>query len=243
MKEKAIVLLSGGMDSSTALYWAAIRGDLDIAAVVHFSYSQRGWVWEYAAVGSVTTYLNLLVGLDIPVYRVPMRGLEGTSNLTTEGNSLEPGQKDEYGNPATFVPGRNLMQIARALPLCYRYGAHTIVGGWVESDVDYPDCNAGFLLAASIAASRALGDFEIRIAHPVLTLNKASVIELGEALEVPWSRTRSCYGDDFEPCGKCDSCLLRVAAFQNADMRDPIYPSAGPWLQALSKARNLGYCK
>lgn len=236
---KAVVLLSGGMDSSTALYWAIKQKHIEVAAAVHFTYGQLGSEWEFAAAGQVNIHASDKAGYPIPLHHViiPMKQY----SLLQWGNAdLSPGRKDSHGNPSTFVPGRNLIQLAMALPIAYTCNAKLLVGGWTQVDVGYPDCRRGFLESATHTITLALGE-PIDIVYPLIDLAKKEIVELGTDLEVPWILTRSCYGVDLLPCGMCDSCLLRVAAFHQNGMIDPAYHKLEEFKLARDKALELGY--
>jgi 7-cyano-7-deazaguanine synthase len=233
-KTIAIALLSGGMDSTTAMYWAAKEFDEIIA--IHFSYGQRGREWEYAAAARVCTYLVERHPVEILHIAIPG---EMMGTLLRPNEDLQPGQTDKNGNPATFVPGRNLIQIALALPTVYKYDAKYIIGGWTQVDVDYPDCREPFLRSAAIACRLALGQ-EVDILYPLVNLSKDKIVALGQELGVPWHLTRSCYDSGIKPCGQCDSCLLRVAAFHRNFLRDPLYEWE-EWDEACCLATDQGY--
>jgi len=239
MKDRAVVLLSGGMDSSTALYWAAARPNTEVVAIAHFDYGQLGADYEANAALMVMGSLASELGHVIPFQAIKIDGY-GLEAITSDVTDLRPGVTDKYGNPSSFVPGRNLFQLARTLPLLYKYDAHMLVGGWVEQDVEYPDCRQDFLEAFADTAVLALGGFEVTIAHPLITLTKAEIVELGRDLGVPWEHTRSCYRNDEQACGTCDSCLLRAAAFWANDMHDPAYDLDG-MRRVVSRCIDAGY--
>ena len=235
----AVVLLSGGMDSSTALYWAIKQKHIKVVAAIHFTYGQLGSEWEFAAAGQVNIHASDKAGYPIPLHHViiPMRQY----SLLQWGNAdLSPGRKDSHGNPSTFVPGRNLIQLAMALPILYVCDAHLIIGGWTQVDVDYPDCRRGFLESATITFGLALGE-PIDIVYPFIDMAKKEIVELGTELEIPWRLTRSCYNADLPPCGMCDSCLLRVAAFDQNGMIDPAYHKLEEFKLAMAFALEQGY--
>ncbi len=227
----AVVLLSGGMDSTTALYWAIKQKHVRVAAAVHFTYGQLGSEWEFAAAGQINVRASDKAGYPIPLHHIilPMKQY---SLLQWENADLSPGRKDSHGKPSTFVPGRNLIQLAMVLPIAYTCDAGLIIGGWNQIDVDYPDCRRGFLESAAITLGLALEE-PIDIIYPLIDMAKKEIVALGTHLEVPWSLTRSCYSSDKAPCGVCDSCLLRVAAFYRNGMTDPAYRT----LEGFTKAK------
>jgi 7-cyano-7-deazaguanine synthase len=235
-KQRSVVLLSGGMDSAVAFYWA--KKNTEIAAVINFGYGQRGAQYEFAAARALHQFV-FGVGLDVPPGVPPLMymhvSMPMSSPLVGYSGGLDPNAKDHHGQPITFVPGRNLIFIAFATSVAYVEEASVIVGGWNAIDVDYPDCTPGFLNAASGAATCALGrDVWIRaeepggyaygltVHSPVLRLTKAETVAMGESLGVPWEHTRSCYDAGPDPCLYCDSCVKRVGAFIKAGVRDPL---------------------
>ena len=235
--DKAIVLVSGGMDSAVALYWAAER--YKIAAVMNFDYGQHGADWEQAAATLVLGKLkinqlqlkselrtvNPHLALMTIRLKIPVR------NALTEDMGLDPTVTDIYGQPMTFVPGRNLIFISYATSIAYNIDAQWIIGGWSGMDVDYPDCSDRFLTSAGITASIAIGrgSHGLAIYSPISRASKAGTVVMGEELGVPWEYTRSCYAGDEKPCLACDSCKLRIKAFIAAGVRDPLIDDDDVW--------------
>lgn len=238
--DKSIVLLSGGMDSAVALYWAAKR--YEIVSVMNFDYGQHGAQGELNSatmvLGSLKAYGaveplhdgRIMVDQHLHILKVRIR-IPVRSALTSDLGSLDPDAKDRYGQPMTFVPGRNLIFISYATAVAYDLGARCIIGGWSGIDVDYPDCNPDFLdnigIAGSLAIGRGLDGLVVR--SPLASLTKAETVSLGESLGVQWNLTRSCYAGDDKPCLKCDSCLVRVKAFIAAGVRDPLVADDVDW--------------
>jgi len=235
-KQKSVVLLSGGMDSAVAFYWA--DQNTEVVAVINFAYGQRGAQHEFAAARSLHQVVYG-VGLDVPPGVPPLITMDvqmpTRSTLTGYDEGLDPRAVDHYGLPITFVPGRNLIFIAYATAVAYNVDANVIIGGWNAVDVDYPDCTPAFLGAASGAATRALGRqvwtraeepggfvYGLTAHSPVLRLTKAETVTLGESMGVPWELTRSCYDYSPDPCMYCDSCVKRVNAFIQAGVEDPL---------------------
>lgn len=227
--DKSVVLLSGGMDSATALFWAL--KNTDVKAAVHFAYNQRGHHFEWSQAYSLCDYVTEQKGPGCQPFELIERYLplmEGSA-LTDDSQTLDPAAKRRDGLPLTFVPGRNLIFISHAAAIAYDLGANLIVGGWSSVDVDYPDCSAAFTYAAEHAVQLALGqqagsDDQMIVFSPVITMSKEQTVRMGTRLGVPWALTRSCYSDGEVPCLACDSCRLRIAAFLEAGVRDPIVP-------------------
>lgn len=225
---RSIILLSGGMDSTYAAVWAMKH--TYPAVVVWFKYGQRGENFERRAANAVFNHLVREYKRDdtvIVIQRVQLPLIKFGLPMFEKGMPLEPGAKDPMDNPATFVPARNLIFLSYAACMAYEYGCSRIVGGWSSVDVDYPDCKEPFLHATQSAINLALGfdQHKIFIAGPVHDISKEHMIARAEAqhLNVPWHLTRSCYGDDLQPCGKCDSCIIRAKAFNANHMPDPAY--------------------
>lgn len=222
-KRKSVVLLSGGMDSAYALTWACLN--TNVQAVLFVQYGQRGHQYELAAARDLVIHCNKRFHTSIDMVRTRIELPNTANSLTNRRGSLEPDARDWAGRPATFVPARNMIMISLAANLAYGREAQAIVGGWVSVDVSYPDCRGDFLQSADTCVDYALGVpvGTVRVLAPCLYLSKLQVIRKGEEIGVPWKLTRSCYGDDMLPCGKCDSCLLRAKAFLANGLADPSY--------------------
>jgi 7-cyano-7-deazaguanine synthase len=238
--QKAIALLSGGMDSTTALWYAARQ--FDVVSGLFFDYKQQGHEFEKRAVRKLVQAYQKQFNTELP-WRVLRVTIPAESALVGSWNDVTP-QRRTDGLPTTFVPGRNLIFLANAASLAYELGAKVIVGGWVQQDVDYPDCSIHFLSAAENAVNKALGfkntgPSAIEIHAPVINFTKRHVVQNGSMLGVPWELTRSCYAMDEKPCLQCDSCLLRVAAFIDSGKRDPLVKNDKTW-DALVKLHSKG---
>jgi 7-cyano-7-deazaguanine synthase len=223
MRQKIVALMSGGMDSTTALYIACTFREADVRALF-FDYGQRGAVHEMDAASQVLSHMHKRgIIHSFMMHSVDVK-MPASSALTDHRGNLDPECRREDGLPATFVPGRNMIQLSYAASLAYGAGADVIVGGWTAVDVDYPDCRHSFLVSMRHTISLALGTDQsnISIEWPLLNYGKYTIVSVGEALGVPFELTRSCYGSDKEPCMKCDSCLKRANGFHMAGLRDPI---------------------
>lgn len=222
----AIVLLSGGMDSATALYWARRRARTLHA--VTLAYGQRH-VREIAAARRVARAAGVRshTVLDLPIGRLL------SSALTRPGSPLRTGGV-RPGIPATYVPARNTILLAIALGLAESQGADSIVLGINALDYSgYPDCRPEYLRAfrrLARLATRAGVErgAEPRIEAPLLRRSKADIVRLGDRLGVPWELTWSCYRGGARPCGRCDSCRLRAKGFAEAGRVDPALGSPTP---------------
>lgn len=221
-KEKAVVLLSGGLDSATCLAIAQADG-FDVHTLT-FQYGQRHQV-ELDAAEKVIEHANIpirqrhRISFDLRSW--------GGSALTSE---IEVPEADLSSGkvPVTYVPARNTIFLSFAAALAETIGAKTIYVGVNSLDYsNYPDCRPAFIKAFEVAATlgtKAVDEnwtFDVRA--PLQYLTKAQIIQKGLELGVDYSLTHSCYnpGADGSPCLKCDSCALRQRAFSEIGMKDP----------------------
>ncbi len=228
MADRAVVLLSGGMDSATALAVARSEG-LDVIALT-FDYGQRHRR-EVDAARKVARHFGVrdhrIVTLDL--------GAIGGSALTDaqikvpEQRSLEEiGQ----GIPPTYVPARNTILLSYALGLAEASGARAIyIAANAVDTSGYPDCRPEFYAAfrevARLGTKRGVEGDAIEIRTPLIAMSKADIVRRGEELKVPWRLTWSCYQGGERACGVCDSCQLRLKGFKEAGVKDPL-PYARP---------------
>ena len=221
---KAVVLLSGGLDSATTLAIAVAAGFEPYA--LSFRYGQRHAV-ELDAAAEVARRLGAIQHV---VAEIDLRAFGGSA-LTADiavpkGRSIE---EMGTGIPVTYVPARNTIFLSYALGWAEVLGAADIFIGVNALDYSgYPDCRPEFIAAfenLARLATRAGTEDEIpfQIHTPLISLSKAEIIQRGAALGVDFSITRSCYdpGADGEACGECDSCQLRLKGFRVNGMRDP----------------------
>lgn len=218
---KAVVLLSGGLDSATALAWALNQGWL--CTTLSFNYGQRHDV-ELQASASIAKVYGIQ---DHRVIDVSL-GVIGGSALTT---SLEvPKDLPESTDvPITYVPARNLVFLSLAAGLAETLGAMKIViGANVVDYSGYPDCRSDFLSAfekvANLGTKIGTEGHRFEVVAPLIQLNKSEIIRLGLSLGVDYGLTRSCYDPDEQgrPCGHCDSCRFRQEGFDKLGEKDPL---------------------
>ena len=220
--KKAVVLLSGGLDSATALAVAQDQGFTVHA--LSFRYGQRHAV-ELAAARRVARAFGVR---DHRVATIDLR-LFGGSALTDrirvpKGRALAAMERDI---PVTYVPARNTIFLSFALAWAEVLGALDLFIGVNALDYSgYPDCRPGFLRAfqrlADVATRAGVQGGRFRIHAPLLRLNKAQIIRLGLKLGVDYGITHSCYDPARgRPCGRCDACLLRAKGFAEAGIPDP----------------------
>ena len=227
---KMLVLLSGGQDSTTCLYWARATG-----AEVHaisFDYGQRHKIELDAA--KVIAHLGGVKSHTI----VPMGPLldANTSPLTNPDYQVEHYEswdKLPGGLEKTFVPGRNILFLALAGALAYSLDCDTLVIGVSQEDYGgYPDCRTDFIIAMSQALKQGLDRPMLRIISPLLHADKQQTVEWahnqpnsynpGQIMDA-LSHSHTCYEGKRPPCGKCHSCLLRAKGFELAGVPDPIH--------------------
>lgn len=225
MKEKAVVLLSGGLDSTTALAIALAEG-FEVYAI-SFHYGQRHAIELASARRIANAYAvekHLVVDIDLRAI--------GGSALTDQIEVPKPGSNlaMSSGIPVTYVPARNTIFLSFALGWAERLSAPNIFIGVNALDYSgYPDCRPEYIEAferlANLATKAAVeGQMRLKIHTPLIAMTKADIIRTGLSLGVDYSLTHSCYdpGVGDLACGRCDSCLLRLKGFSEAGARDPL---------------------
>lgn len=221
--KKAVVLLSGGLDSATTAAIAKSEG-FDLYAV-SFDYGQRH-SRELESAKAIAQSLGAVDHLVISFDMTKIGGSALTDNIDVpvDRNLAEIGR----GIPVTYVPARNTIFLAFAVSYAETIGAEDIFIGVSEVDYSgYPDCRREFVDAFEKAANLGTkagteGGIRFRIHTPLVKLSKAQTIKKGLELGVDFSLTWSCYLGGQKPCGKCDSCKLRLAGFAQIGMKDPL---------------------
>lgn len=216
----AVVCLSGGMDSAVTAAMAAQSHDL---ALLHANYGQRTESRELASFEALADRFGIADFRRLVVDFTSLRQIGGSS-LTDRSIAVRHGEPEEGVVPTSYVPFRNAHLLAASTSWAEVIGATAIFVGAVEADSSgYPDCRPAFFQAFAQAirlGTRA--DTRISIETPVISMSKAEIVRRGLALSVPFELTWSCYEADEEACGACESCRLRLAAFEKAGARDPI---------------------
>ena len=217
--KKAVVLLSGGLDSATTLAIAKDQGYTCYA--LSLDYGQRHHS-ELSAARRVASQLGAVEHKTIPL---DLRAFGGSA--LTDADINVPEQATE-GIPVTYVPARNTVFLSLALGWAEVLGAHDIYIGVNAVDYSgYPDCRPEFIEAfnqvANLATKAGVEGHGFTIHSPLIQLSKAEIIQLGTRLGVDYSQTISCYQADEQgrACGRCDSCRLRAAGFEAAGIKDP----------------------
>ena len=215
---KAICILSGGMDSTLASYIAKNDGYEIIA--VHFNYGQRTQDRELKAVRDICDDLEILEKYEIDI---PFFTQIGASALTDKTIDVPTGGV-EAGVPITYVPFRNGIFLSITAAIAEKEGATAMYIGVVQEDSSgYPDCTDEFIADMKKAINQGTKkDTHIDILTPLVHLSKAQIVQEAMKLNVPLEHTWSCYKEEDEACGICDSCRLRLNGFKLANQIDPI---------------------
>lgn len=226
MNKKAVILLSGGLDSTVCMAVAKDKG-FELLPI-SFNYQQRHKK-ELVAAKSVADYYSVRKHLIIETNMSDIGG----SALTDENILVPEGLIDTNSVPITYVPARNLIFLSYALAYAEVNEAEEIYIGINALDYSgYPDCRHEFIESFQITANYATkatahDKKQILIRTPLQELTKKEIVILGNKLNAPLHLTTSCYQGLDEACGKCDSCLLRLKGFKEAQLSDPIRYCAG----------------
>jgi len=216
-KKRAVVLLSGGMDSCVC---AALAARDYTAAALHVSYGQRTERREQQSFLAICDRLNIR---DRLVVRNEALRAIGGSALTDENIVVPIAPAAGQEIPVTYVPFRNAHFLSVAVSWAEVLGASKIYIGAVEADSSgYPDCRPAYYEAFNRVIAAGTKEGNIQIVTPLIAMRKAEIIRLGLELNAPFDLTWSCYSHEDQACGLCDSCVLRLRAFAAAGIRDPI---------------------
>ena len=226
--KKAVVLLSGGLDSSTVLAIARNQGFNCHALTV--AYGQRHEV-ELDAAARVAAHLG---AVEHRVVRVDLGSFGGSSLTADIPVPLDRPHDQMTDIPNTYVPARNTVFLSLALAWAETLGCFDLFAGMNAIDYSgYPDCRPEFLRAFEQTANLATkagveGQGHFRVHAPLLRLDKAEIVRLAMALGVDLALTHSCYAplEEAKPCGRCDSCQLRLKGFREAGQTDPLQYSS-----------------
>lgn len=217
-RPRAVVLVSGGMDSCVC---AALAARDYHAAALHVQYGQRTEERERRSFEGICDRLGIA---DRLMLRNPVFRAIGGSALTDDAIAV-PEASAEIGNqiPVTYVPFRNAHFLAAAVSWAEVIGAEKIVIGAVEQDSSgYPDCRPAFYKAFNEAIRTGTKEGKIEVIAPLIAMRKTEIVRLGIELGAPFDLTWSCYSRQDKACGQCESCVLRLRAFEGAGAIDPI---------------------
>ncbi len=217
MANKAVVVLSGGQDSTTCLYWALERFGSDRVEALTFDYGQRhrleldcaGQVAKQAGVAHTTVPIDTFAAL-------------GSNALTDSDIAVEEAPGD--GLPNTFVPGRNLIFLTFAAAFAWQRDIADLVTGVAQTDYSgYPDCRRDTIDALEQSLNLGM-ERKFRIHTPLMNLSKKQTVELARDLGAldAMALTHTCYNGQRPPCGECPACKLRAKGFLEAGVTDPL---------------------
>jgi 7-cyano-7-deazaguanine synthase len=216
-RSRAVVLLSGGMDSCVCAALAARDYE---AAAVHISYGQRTEKREQQSFLAICERLKIH---DKLIVRNEALRAIGGSALTNDAIAVPTAGEVGAGVPVTYVPFRNAHFLAVAVSWAEVLGAEKVYIGAVEPDSSgYPDCRPAYYKAFNEVAKTGTKEGRIEIVTPLIAMRKTDIVRLGLELGAPFDLTWSCYSREDQACGICDSCVLRLRAFQAAGVQDPI---------------------
>ena len=205
------------MDSCVCAALAA--RDFD-AAAVHVSYGQRTEERERQSFLAICRRLN--IHDKLMVRNEALRAIGGSA-LTDGGIAVPDAESLPQGIPVTYVPFRNAHFLAVAVSWAEVLGAEKVFIGAVEPDSSgYPDCRPAYYKAFNEVVKTGTKEGRIEVVTPLIAMRKAEIVRLGLELDAPFDLTWSCYSREDQACGVCDSCVLRLRAFEAAGVRDPI---------------------
>jgi 7-cyano-7-deazaguanine synthase len=223
---KAVVLLSGGMDSCVCASLALEERGAENLALLHASYGQRTEKRERRAFDEITDWLEVRQRLIVKLDHFRAIGGSALTDTKIAVPENELGAAGAHGSaiPVTYVPFRNAHFLSVAVSWAEAIGAEAVyIGAVAEDSSGYPDCRAEYYqVFQELVRVGTRPETRIEIATPVIAMKKSEIIRRGMELGAPLHLTWSCYQNEDRACGACDSCLLRLAAFAEAGVPDPI---------------------
>jgi len=234
-RSRAVVLLSGGMDSCVC---AALAARDHQATAVHVSYGQRTEQRERRSFEGICDRLGIrdrLLVRNEALRAIGGSALTDARIAVPEGHEFGAGIPGfaPAGVPVTYVPFRNAHFLAVAVSWAEVLGAEKVYIGAVEPDSSgYPDCRPEYYRAFNEVVKAGTRDGTIRVVTPLIAMHKAEIVRLGLELNAPFDLTWSCYQSEDRACGVCDSCALRLRAFRDAGVEDCI-----PYAEAATRLR------
>jgi len=216
-ESRAVVLLSGGMDSCVC---AALAARDHEAAAVHVSYGQRTEERERQSFLAICERLN--IHDKLLVRNEALRAIGGSA-LTDAAIAVPRAEAVGHSIPVTYVPFRNAHFLAVAVSWAEVLGAEKVYIGAVEPDSSgYPDCRPAYYKVFNEVVKAGTKEGRIEVVTPLIAMRKVEIVRLGLELGAPFDLTWSCYSREDRACGVCDSCVLRLRAFAAAGVQDPI---------------------
>ncbi len=218
-RNTSLVVLSGGQDSTTCLYWAIDRFGLELVRTITFDYGQRHRI-ELECAQRVAAF----AGVENVILPIDTFTALGGDALTDPGIDVEQGVVESSGLPNTFVPGRNLVFLTFAAAYAWQRGIAHLVTGVAQTDYSgYPDCREGTITALQHTLRLGM-ESDITIHTPLMHLSKKETVELARDLGAlpAMAHTHTCYNGKRPPCGECPACELRAKGFDEAGVEDPL---------------------
>jgi len=217
--DKALVVLSGGQDSTTCLYWAIDKFGLENVASITFDYGQRHRV-ELDCAREVAEFAG------VPNVQLPIDTFSALGGNALTDSDMEIGfdAPKEAGLPNTFVPGRNLIFLSFAAAFAYQRSIHHLVTGVAQTDYSgYPDCREETMSALQLTLCKGM-ESRFCIHTPLMHLSKKETVEMARDLGAmpAMAMTHTCYNGERPPCGQCPACELRAKGFAEAGEVDPL---------------------
>jgi len=214
MNKKAVVLLSGGLDSATTLYFAKGKGYSCYCLIFDYGQRHSREIQSAKRIAQSAKCKYEIIKINLP--------WKGSSLL-----DFKKAIRHSSGIPSTYVPARNIIFLSLALSCAEAMRSKAIFIGANTVDYSgYPDCRpefyAAFSKAAKLGTKIGVNKSAIEIFTPLINKTKSDIIKLGKKLDVPYQLTWSCYAGKGSPCGKCDSCRFRAKGFKEAGLRDPL---------------------
>ncbi|MBF0193019.1 MAG: 7-cyano-7-deazaguanine synthase QueC [Magnetococcales bacterium] len=219
-KQKALVVLSGGQDSTTCLYWALEKFGKNDTETITFDYGQRHKI-EIAAAKKIAQIA------DVANTVIPINSFAalGGNSLTDSNINVENNLDETTQLPNTFVPGRNLIFLTFAAAFAYKKNIHHLVTGVAQTDYSgYPDCRRDTLQALEKTLELGL-ESKITLHTPLMFITKKETVLLAKKLGAlpAMAHSHTCYNNQHPPCNKCSACQLRAKGFADAGIIDPIF--------------------
>ena len=219
MNDKALVVLSGGQDSTTCLYWAIDRFGHENVSSITFDYGQRHRI-ELTSAAEIADF----AGVQNVILPIDTFAALGGDALTSTDIAVQSALNEDTGLPNTFVPGRNLIFLTFAAAFAYQRSIAHLVTGVAQTDYSgYPDCREETMISLQAAIQKGM-ESDIQIHTPLMHLSKKETVELARELGAlpAMAMTHTCYNGERPPCGHCPACELRAKGFAEAGVVDPL---------------------
>jgi len=213
--KKIVIILSGGMDSTTLLYYLLDKG-YEVEAI-SFDYGQK----HLKEVGRAKS-ICAVIGVSHTIIDMSSMGEHLQSSLTQDEEIPEGHYTDETMK-STVVPHRNLIMLSIANAIGLSKGIDTIAFAAHAGDhTIYPDCRRSFASIAELDLATSSDNYDIRVLCPFISIDKTDILRMGLKLKVPYEKTWTCYKGDEKSCGKCGTCVERLEAFEECGVKDPL---------------------